>query len=195
LIKNLSLKYDLHVLTGDNDAERENLEKIFPASSNLRYDQSPNDKLEYINQLKQEGKKVLMIGDGLNDAGALKSSDVGISIADDVYHFSPACDAILESSKFSELTRFLSITKKSIWIVKLSFLLSFMYNFVGLYFAIQGILSPIVAALLMPISSVSIVAFTTITTNLIAKNKEENIIYKEKNRMETYQTSNSVQLN
>lgn len=197
LIKNLSSKYDLHVLTGDNDAERENLEKIFPASSNLRYDQSPNDKLEYIKQLKQEGKKVLMIGDGLNDAGALKSSDVGISIADDVYHFSPACDAILESSKFSELTRFLSITKKSIWIVKLSFLLSFLYNFVGLYFAIQGILSPIVAALLMPISSVSIVAFTTITTNLIAKNKEsENKITNNKNiEQKDFVSAKSVQLN
>jgi Cu+-exporting ATPase len=197
LIDSLSSKYDLHVISGDNDSEKENLLAIFPIAKNIRFDQSPNDKLAYINQLKSENKKVLMIGDGLNDAGALKSSDVGISIADDVYHFSPACDAILESSKFSQLSRFLSISKKSIWIVKMSFVLSFLYNFVGLYFAVQGVLSPIVAALLMPISSVSIVAFTTVTTNMIAgrkklENTKRENYNKELNRLTS---ANSVQLN
>jgi len=197
LIDNLSSKYDLHVISGDNDSEKENLLKLFPDASNIRFDQSPNDKLNYINQLKQKNKKVLMIGDGLNDAGALKSSDLGISIADDVYHFSPACDAILESSKFSQLARFLSISKKSIWIVKMSFVLSFLYNFVGLYFAVQGVLSPIVAALLMPISSVSIVAFTTVTTNMIAKSNESEIKNKSNKNTElnTLASAKSVQLN
>ncbi|PCH71496.1 MAG: heavy metal translocating P-type ATPase [Bacteroidales bacterium] len=176
LINGLAAKFDLHVLSGDNDSEMENLKQIFPAKSIIRFNQSPNDKLEYINNLKKEKKQVLMIGDGLNDAGALKASDVGISIADDIYHFSPACDAILEASKFQYLKYFLKISEKSVLVVKLSFALSFLYNLFGLFFAVQGILSPIVAALLMPISSISVVAFATFTTNYIAKSKEVNHI-------------------
>ena len=174
LISDLSPKFDLHVLSGDNDSEMENLKNIFPKESTIKFFQSPNDKLSYINNLKANNKSVLMIGDGLNDAGALKSSDVGISIADDIYHFSPACDAILEASKFQQLQSYLKISAKSILIVKLSFALSFLYNIVGLYFAVQGVLSPIVAALLMPISSISVVAFATFATNYIASNKEKN---------------------
>ena len=172
LINSLSSTYELHVLSGDNDAEKKNLAEIFPKNSNLLFNQSPKDKLEYIQGLKGNGKKILMIGDGLNDAGALKVSDVGISIADDIYHFSPACDAILKASKFQDLKRFLSVSKKGMWVVKLSFLLSFVYNLFGLYFAVQGILSPIVAALLMPISSISVVAFASFTTSYFARNKE-----------------------
>lgn len=197
LIESLSAKYDLHVLTGDNDSEKKNLLQLFPEATNIKFNQSPNDKLEYINKLKQKSKIVLMIGDGLNDAGALKSSDVGISIADDVYHFSPACDAILESSKFSHLAEFLSITKKSIWVVKISFILSFLYNFVGLYFAVQGVLSPIIAAVLMPVSSVSIVAFTTLATNMIAKNNENKnkLVIKNNKNKKAFEKAESVQLN
>ncbi len=172
LIDSLSSSYELHVLSGDNDAEKSNLEEIFPQKSNLLFNQSPKNKLEYIQMLKGEGKRILMIGDGLNDAGALKVSDAGISIADDIYHFSPACDAILEASKFQQLRRFLSISKKGMLVVKLSFLMSFAYNLVGLFFAVQGILSPIVAALLMPISSISVVAFASFTTSYLARDKE-----------------------
>ncbi|WP_372752680.1 heavy metal translocating P-type ATPase [Labilibaculum sp.] len=199
LISSLAPKFDLHILSGDNDSEMENLKKIFPSQSAIRFNQSPNDKLLYIQNLKHQDKHVLMIGDGLNDAGALKSSDVGISIADDIYHFSPACDAILEASKFQQLQHFLKISRKSILIVKLSFVLSFIYNLVGLYFAVQGVLSPIVAALLMPISSISVVAFATFTTNYIAKPKENKnkSIEKSKNnsRHSLADVKKSVQLN
>ncbi|RUT79490.1 heavy metal translocating P-type ATPase [Ancylomarina longa] len=200
LIGSLQSRYDLHVLTGDNESEKENLLQLFPNSNNIRFRQSPQDKLNYILQLQNQNKRVLMIGDGLNDAGALKCSNVGISIADDVYHFSPACDAILESSSFAKLQRFLSISRKSVLIVKISFLLSFLYNLVGLYFAVQGVLSPIVAALLMPISSISIVVFTSFSTNVlfrqIEENKKENITEPELKGRDIYPSvKKSVQLN
>ncbi|MFA8434477.1 MAG: heavy metal translocating P-type ATPase [Marinifilaceae bacterium] len=175
LIKDLSSHFNLHLISGDNEAERTNLVQYFGSNNNLHFNQSPQDKLEYIRKLQAKGEKVLMIGDGLNDAGALKTSNAGISIADDIYHFSPACDAILEAKQFSRLGRFLKITKQSINIVKMSIGLSFLYNIVGLYFAVQGVLSPIIAALLMPISSVSVVAFVTFTTNYIARNKKQDL--------------------
>lgn len=109
-----------------------------------------------------------MTGDGLNDAGAFMQSDVALSIADDIYHFSPAGDAIIEAGKFHQLYRFILYARKSLTIVKWSFAISFLYNIVGLSFAITGNLSPVVAAILMPISSITVVAFATASTRLMA---------------------------
>jgi P-type Cu+ transporter len=171
VISQLSKKYILHLLTGDNEAEKANLLPLFNDENTLHFNQSPSDKLTYIKNLKNQGKSVLMIGDGLNDAGALNESNVGITIADDVYHFSPACDAILESSKFDSLYKFISFSRTSMNIVRISFILSFLYNLVGLYFAVQGLLTPIFAAILMPISSVSVVAFASLSVAFMAKRK------------------------
>jgi Cu+-exporting ATPase len=165
----LSKKYELHLLSGDNDAELPNLLEFFPSADHLNFNQSPKDKLEYIRKLKSAGKKVLMIGDGLNDAGALRESDCGISIADDVYHFSPASDAILESAQFLHLNDFLDFSRKSMKIVYLSMTLSFLYNVVGLSYAVTANLSPVISAVLMPLSSVTIIGFITITVYLTAR--------------------------
>ncbi len=164
----LSKRYELHLLSGDNDAELNNLIRFFPSGDHLHFNQSPNDKLEYVRALKQEGKRVLMIGDGLNDAGALRESDCGISIADDIYLFSPTCDAILESEKFKSLDHLLAFSRKSIMVVWLSMGFSLLYNSIGLTFAISGKLTPIVCAILMPLSSVSVVGFITLSIMLVA---------------------------
>ncbi len=168
ILSYLSKDKEIHLISGDNDAEKERLTKIFGISNNLHFNQSPNDKLEYINKLKAQNRKVLMIGDGLNDAGALNASDVGISIADDIYQFSPACDAILEASKFYRLQKFIRFSKTSFNIVKISYLISILYNIIGLTFAVQGMLSPIIAAILMPLSSVTVVGFVTFSTRITA---------------------------
>lgn len=171
LIEKLKKQYELHVISGDNESERENLRAIFGSEAQLHFHQAPEDKLQYIKKLTAEGKRPIMIGDGLNDAGALTASYVGITIAEDVYHFSPACDAILESGRLSQLAEFIAYSKKSYRIVLYSFALSFLYNLVGLSFAVQGLLSPIIAAILMPASSVSVVAFVTLGTNWVVKLK------------------------
>jgi Cu+-exporting ATPase len=167
----LSKKYRLVILSGDNEGEQEYLAQILPKGTVFAFNQKPEDKLNYIENLQNEGAHVLMIGDGLNDAGALAQANFGIAISENTNVFSPACDAILDASKFKELPRFLDLTKKTIKIIKMSFLLSFLYNIVGMFFAISGQLSPIIAAILMPLSSISVVVFVTILTNLISKYK------------------------
>ena len=167
LFNRLKSMYDLVILSGDNEGELENLKKLLPSKTKLIFNQKPTDKLEYIRHHQSEGAKVLMVGDGLNDAGALAQSDVGIAISENINVFSPACDIIMDASKFNQLYEFIHASKSAVKIIKWSFGLSFIYNIIGLYFAITGQLSPVIAAILMPLSSISIVVFTTISTNLL----------------------------
>ncbi len=169
VIDNLKNSYQLFLLSGDNEAEKKNLTPIFGSDTQLFFNQSPTDKMAFVKKLKKEGRKVLMVGDGLNDAGALMHSDVGLTIAGDIYSFSPACDGIIESSKFSMIDRFINYTQTSLNIVKISFVISFLYNVVGIYFAVQGTLSPLIAAILMPLSSISVVAFATFMVNYTSR--------------------------
>jgi len=168
VIKTLKKQFKLYLITGDNNAEEKTLSKYFD-KENMRFNQKPGDKAEFIKQLQDRGETILMTGDGLNDAGALMQSDVALTIADKVYHFSPASDAVLEADKFGQLARFIGFTKTSLKIVKVSFAISFLYNVIGIAFAITGNLSPIVAAILMPISSVSVVAFATFVTRFMGR--------------------------
>ena len=161
--------YKLHVLSGDNDSEKETLQYIFGEETALRFRQLPLDKLEYIKNLQADGHKVLMIGDGLNDSGALMQADTGIAVNDNNARFTPACDAILEGGRINDISRFMQFAKAGKKIVTASFILSIIYNIVGLSFAVSAGLSPLVAAILMPASSISIVLFVTATGNLVAK--------------------------
>jgi Cu+-exporting ATPase len=169
LFKNLSGQYQIKVLSGDNEGERAVLSAILPKGTELIFNQKPEQKLEFIRKLQEEGRNVMMVGDGLNDAGALAQSNVGISISENVNVFSPACDAILDASEFQNLNYFLKLSKKAISTIKMSFALSLVYNVVGLAFAITGNLMPLVAAIIMPLSTVTIVSFVTVMSNFYSK--------------------------
>jgi Cu+-exporting ATPase len=153
--------YKLHVLSGDKDKDLTLLKSIFPHESVILFEQSPADKLNYITNLSLEGKKVLMVGDGLNDAGALGKADVGIAVSEDVFRFTPSSDAIIEASKLSILDQLLSISNYSKTVLLVCLIFSLTYNIIGLSFAISGNLSPLVAAILMPISSITVVILST----------------------------------
>ncbi|WP_297088472.1 heavy metal translocating P-type ATPase metal-binding domain-containing protein [uncultured Draconibacterium sp.] len=170
VLNTLKEKFNLFLISGDNDAEAHNLSGYFDLKRML-FNQKPGDKAAFIEAQQHKGNTVLMTGDGLNDAGALMQSDVALTIADKVYHFSPASDAVLEADKFHRLANFIRFTRTSLNIVKLSFAISFFYNIIGIGFALTGNLSPVVAAILMPISSVSVVAFATFVTRLAGKIK------------------------
>ncbi len=169
LVKKLRKEYRLSVISGDNETEKENLEKLLGRDATLLFKQQPEDKLNYIKQLQQKGEKVMMIGDGLNDAGALKQSDIGIAVTEHTGNFTPSSDAIIEAKKMSALAKFINLCKANRRIVISSFVLSIAYNITGLYFAVQGNLSPLIAAVLMPASSLSILLITFGSSSFLAR--------------------------
>ncbi len=170
VIRDLAADYELHLLSGDHPHEQKSLGKQLAADIQFNFNQSPKAKLEYLQRLNQVHQS-LMVGDGLNDAGALQESTVGIAVSDRVSHFSPASDAILDAKSFAKLPSFLSFSKRSRSIIKASFILSFLYNIIGVSLAVQGLLSPVICAILMPLSSISVVVFTTLATNYAAWRK------------------------
>ncbi|NHE56154.1 heavy metal translocating P-type ATPase [Cyclobacterium plantarum] len=168
MVQELKNRFDLHLLSGDLDHERQILERELGNEIHMYFQQSPADKLSHIERLQHSSKQVLMVGDGLNDAGALRVSQVGIAVTDNISHFSPASDAILDGKKLSLLPQFLDFADTGRKVIKASFVLSFAYNAVGIYYAVQGLVSPVLCAILMPASSISVVLFTTVVTNLLA---------------------------
>lgn len=170
MIKELKLDgYKLHVLSGDTNAGQTNLRFLFGDDATIQFEKTPQQKLEFIRSLQQQNKKVLMIGDGLNDAGALRQADIGIAVSDNTARFTPACDAILDGTCVKDMSRFLSYARTGKKIVAGSFMLSILYNIAGLSFAVSAGLSPMVAAVLMPASSISIVLFVTLVSNFSAR--------------------------
>ncbi|MDY3376295.1 heavy metal translocating P-type ATPase metal-binding domain-containing protein [Riemerella anatipestifer] len=160
--------YPIHILSGDNASETNQLKKIIPNVANMSFNQTPEDKLDYIQNLQNSGQKVAMLGDGLNDAGALKQSNIGIAVSDDTNSFTPSSDVIMDGKFINFLPDYLALSKDAIKIVSATFVISILYNVVGLGFAVTGHLSPLVAAILMPLSSISVVSFTSATTWLTA---------------------------
>jgi Cu+-exporting ATPase len=159
------------VLSGDNDKDLNKMKLLFGCNVNILFNQSPHDKLEFIRNIQRNGKKVLMVGDGLNDAGALKQADVGIAVTDDTGVFTPACDGILQGSRLEILDKLLTLARSSTVILKTGFVISFMYNAIALTVAATGHLTPLVAAILMPISSVSVVGFSSWAVRYAANHK------------------------
>ncbi|MGA9116056.1 MAG: heavy metal translocating P-type ATPase metal-binding domain-containing protein [Bacteroidota bacterium] len=172
VIGDLGGRYSLALISGDADAERPALERIFPKGTEMRFAFKPDEKLRFVRDQQGRGRRVLMIGDGLNDAGALLQADAGVSVTDQIGAFAPACDAILDAGSFPRLGSFLSFSRTAMRIVYASFAISILYNVAGLFYALQGVLSPLVAAILMPASSVTVVAFTTLSARVLAGREE-----------------------
>lgn len=169
LINNLVLQgYDLHLLSGDNASEEQTLLNIFPTIKSLHFNQKPEGKWNFIQNLQSANKQVMMVGDGLNDSVALKQSEVGVAVVNQNTQFSPSSDAIIEQDKLVEMDKFIRYCKSGLEVIKRSFIFSSIYNAIGLSVAVQGLFSPVFAAILMPISSITVVLFSIWLSDLSA---------------------------
>ncbi|HNQ13738.1 MAG TPA: heavy metal translocating P-type ATPase metal-binding domain-containing protein [Bacteroidia bacterium] len=163
LINALKSQFKLSVISGDNESEQSYLREVFSYNSTIKFNQKPQDKRDYIQALNKMGEKTLMVGDGLNDGGALQEAFCGISVTDDTHLFSPSCDVILKGSAFSSLDQFLHFNRIVKQVLIASIILSLLYNVIGIYFALNGAISPLLAAILMPLSAVSVVLFSSVS--------------------------------
>ncbi len=173
MLHHLYQSYDLYLLSGDKKQHADSLKDWFYKENHMKFEMSPLEKMEYIKELQKNGKKVAMIGDGLNDAGALREAHVGIAISQNHLQFTPASDGILHADQLKKLGHYLSFAKYGMKVIKYSFMLSILYNLIGLSFAIQGNLSPLVAAILMPVNSLSMLLIATISIQLKGKQLEK----------------------
>lgn len=158
--------YRLHILSGDKDKDRSLMYSLVGSKETIHFNQTPKDKFDYVCNLQASGSKVLMVGDGLNDAGALGIAEVGIAVSEDVFRFTPSSDAIIQANKLHELKHFLALSRYAKIILRVCLLFSLTYNTIGLTFAVTGSLTPLVAAIIMPLSSVTIVGLSTLLVML-----------------------------
>ena len=158
LIRSLENRFPIWLLSGDRDREGSRWRFLFGPSTTLCFSQSPMEKLDKVRKLECDGRHILMVGDGLNDAGALRQSTVGIAVVEAIGTFSPASDVILDASSLPLLPEVLDYSKRVMRVVRICLGISTAYNLIGLTIAARGELQPVVCAILMPLSSVTVVA-------------------------------------
>lgn len=157
MLATLAGSHTLSLTSGDNNAAEIELGKIFPQGSPLLFNCSVSDKIEHIKNMQSRYNHVIMVGDGLNDAGALQQSNVGMAVAKDSFSFNPACDAIIEAQKIIYLPAFIAIARQCRRLIVGGFIYSLIFNVVGISLAVTGHITPMVAAILMPASSLGII--------------------------------------
>lgn len=166
VIQQIKSTHAVYVLSGDNDKELDQLISLGFDKHHIHFNQTPSTKVEFIESLQHKGKQVMMIGDGLNDAAALAQANVGIAISDDMFKFTPSSDAILNAKHLKHIPDFIRISRYALKVLKICLGFSIAYNLTGIFFAVTAQLTPLVAAVLMPMSSITIVALSTFLIHL-----------------------------
>ncbi len=171
---NFSARYDLSLLSGDTDAERERFAAAFVGAARpvrFQFNARPEDKARVIRDLRETGP-VLMVGDGLNDAAALAAADIGMALTEDNSHFSPASDAVLSAEAFGRLPGLVAQARLARRTAITAYALSFAYNAVGISVAVTGQLTPLFCAVLMPVSSLSVIALAFVSAEINSRLRE-----------------------
>ena len=146
------------LLTGDHVATAKTIGKRLNVS-NVIADCLPEDKMDTVAQLQQDGNIVAMVGDGVNDAPALKKSDVGIAmggVGSDIAV--EAADIVLVNDNIKEIPHLVALSKRMMTTIKVNLSFSLLLNFVAIILAMVGTLSPVWGALVHNGGSLLVVA-------------------------------------
>ncbi|MBK8943792.1 MAG: cadmium-translocating P-type ATPase [Ignavibacteriae bacterium] len=144
------------LLTGDNNKNAEFITNEINIK-NYFSEIKPNGKVEVIKKLQNNNEKIIMIGDGINDAAALTQADVGIAMGAGTDIAIDSAKIILINNKVNDVIKAFKLSQKTIKILKQNLFWAFIYNIVGIPLAALGMLNPMIAALAMAFSSVSVV--------------------------------------
>jgi len=150
------LGMDPIMVTGDNEntaravAKKVGIDKVF---ANI----SPQNKVEIVRKYQIEGKKVGMIGDGINDAAALKSSDMGIAIGNGTDLAIESADVIISQGEISKVIDAIKISEITFKKIKQNLFWAFFYNIIAIPLAMIGILHPAIAEVAMLFSSINVI--------------------------------------
>lgn len=143
---------NIHLLSGDQKHPVEAIANEL-GIQNISSEQSPLNKKEYIDRLKEKNKIVLFMGDGINDALPIIEANIGIAISEGADVSLQVADLVLTDRFFSNLSKLRKRAMKCQRIIKQNLLWSFGYNGIGMILAMKGLLSPLHAVLIMAVSS------------------------------------------
>ncbi|NOX18667.1 MAG: copper-translocating P-type ATPase [Chlorobi bacterium] len=151
------LGLDIFMLTGDNEKTAEAIAKRI-GIENFFAEVMPNKKAEKIKELQRQKRKVAMVGDGINDSPALVTADLGIAIGTGTDVAIESSDITLLKGNLNGVTDAIKLSKRTVRTIKQNLFWAFVYNVIGIPFAALGFLNPMIGALAMSFSSVSVIS-------------------------------------
>jgi P-type Cu2+ transporter len=162
VIERLASKgWQVAIVSGDIEkAVRHVAQQVGIAPENAFSQVSPEAKLELVQARKQSGKTVIMVGDGVNDAAALAAADIGIAIGGGAEVSLQAADVYLASGSLEGIESVMNVSRRTLRVIRRNSVASLAYNAFSISLAAVGVLHPLVAALLMPTSGLTVILVT-----------------------------------
>ncbi len=152
-----SMNFNIKIVSGDNEAVVSKIASELKISPENTYSQmKPDDKLELV----KNSEHVMMLGDGANDAMSLSSADVGVAVHGSVDISLRASNVFITDSNLDKVFALIIASKETINLIKRNLIFSLFYNIIGCTLALLGLISPLLAAILMPLSSLTVLLST-----------------------------------